>query len=62
MTCFREMSREKIRRREKYPLKKSSGGRRVQGKRGELGLWTPGSREPEGRDGRGRILPVRFIL
>jgi hypothetical protein len=38
MPFIREMSREKIRKREKYPPKKSSGGRRVQGKRGELGL------------------------
>jgi hypothetical protein len=41
MPFIRELSRKKIRKKEKYPPKKGSQGREVPGKRGRAGSWTP---------------------
>jgi hypothetical protein len=51
MTFIREMSREKIRIEEKYPLKKGPPGRKIPGKEGVAGSWTPVSGEREDQDG-----------
>jgi hypothetical protein len=56
MPFLREMSREKIRKREKYSPEKTSLGREVPGNGVEVGLWTPFSR------GRGVRLKVRNFL
>jgi hypothetical protein len=60
MPFIREMSREKIRIKEKYPPKKGSPGRKVLGKKG--GSWTPVSGEGEDQDGWVRILTAMIIM
>jgi hypothetical protein len=61
MPFLRGMSRKKIRKKEKYPPKKTSPGRRFRGKRGLVASWTPVSGDREDQDGWVRILTIRII-
>jgi hypothetical protein len=51
MPFIRELSRKKIRKKEKYPPKKGSQGRKVWGKRGTAGSWTPARGDRGDQDG-----------
>jgi hypothetical protein len=62
MPFLREMSREKIRKKEKNPPKKSSGGCGILGTRAGGGSWTPVSGGREGQDGGVGIVTLRIIL
>jgi hypothetical protein len=56
------MSRKKIRKKEKYPPKKPPPGRKVPGKRGAAGSWTPVSGDREDQDGCVRILTGMLFI
>jgi hypothetical protein len=62
MPFIREMSREKIRKKEKYSPKKSSGGGTGSGKRGGMGSWTPVPSELENWDVSVRFLTMMLNL
>jgi hypothetical protein len=62
MPFIREMSREKIRFKEKFPPRKGPPGRKVPGKRGRAGSWTPVSGDRKYQDGYVRILTAMVIM